>query len=43
MTDREKFENVIELDVNPAALWVIDFNVMVHDILYWYDNTIPAP
>ena len=40
MTDREKFENVIELDVNPAALWVIDFNVMVHDILYWYDNKI---
>ena len=37
---REKFENVIELAVNPAPLWVIDFNVMVHDILYWYDTKI---
>jgi len=40
MTTREKFENTIELDVNPAPLWVIDFNVMVHDILHWYDNKI---
>ena len=37
---REKFENVIELDVNPAPLWVIDYNVMTHDILYWYENKI---
>ena len=40
MTDREKFENVIELDVNPAPLWIIDYNVMVHDILHWYDTKI---
>ena len=38
--NREKFENVIELDVNPAPLWVIDYNVMTHDILYWYENKI---
>jgi len=40
MTDRPKFENVIELGVKPAAMWVIDYNVMVHDILYWYENKI---
>ena len=38
--NREKFENVIELDVSPAPLWVIDFNVMVHDILHWYETKI---
>jgi hypothetical protein len=38
--NREKFENVIEIEVNPHALWVIDFNVMVHDILYWYETKI---
>lgn len=40
MMEREKFENVIELDTNPAALWIIDYNVMVHDILHWYDSKI---
>jgi hypothetical protein len=40
MTDREKFENFIELDINPAPMWVIDYNVMVHDILYWYQSKI---
>ena len=38
--NREKFENVIELGVSPAPLWVIDFNVMVHDILHWYETKI---
>jgi hypothetical protein len=38
--NREKFEHVIELDVSPAPLWVIDFNVMTHDILYWYESKI---
>ena len=38
--NREKFENVIELGVNPHALWCIDFNVMVHDILHWYETKI---
>lgn len=40
MTDRPKFENVIEIGVNPHDLWCIDFNVMVHDILYWYQSKI---
>ena len=42
MTDakRPKFENTIRLDLNPAVLWVIDFNVMVHDILSWYEAKI---
>ena len=40
MTPREKFERSIKLDVSPAPLWVIDFNVMVHDILNWYDTKI---
>jgi hypothetical protein len=38
--ERKKFEQVIELDLNPAPLWVIDFNVMTHDILFWYENKI---
>lgn len=38
--NRAKFENVIELDVSPAPLFVIDYNVMVHDVLYWYENKI---
>ena len=37
---RPKFENVIELNVSPAPLWVIDYNVMTHDILYWYQSKI---
>ena len=40
MTDRKHFENVIEISANPAALWVIDYNVMVHDILNWYVSKI---
>ena len=40
MTDRAKFENTIELDVSPAPIWAIDFNVMVHDVLYWYQSKI---
>lgn len=37
---RPKLEQIIELDVNPAPLWVVDYNVMTHDILYWYENKI---
>jgi hypothetical protein len=38
--ERPKFENVIEIEVNPHALWVVDYNVMVHDILHWYQSKI---
>ena len=37
---RSKFEQVIELGVSPAPLWVVDYNVMTHDILHWYESKI---
>jgi len=40
MTDRPKLEKTIALESNPAPLWVIDFNVMVYDVLNWYDSKV---
>lgn len=40
MTTREKPEKTIVLSKNPAPLLVIDFNVMCHAVLSWYDSRI---
>lgn len=36
--ERKKFEQVIELDLNPAPLVVWDFNVAVFHVLNWYQK-----
>ena len=40
MTTPEKPEKVIKLLSNPAPLLVIDFNVMCHAVLAWYEGKI---
>jgi hypothetical protein len=40
MIDRPKLETIFKLDTNPVPLNVIDFNVMAHAVLHWYESKI---
>jgi len=37
---RPKLESIFKLEREPAPLNVIDFNVMTHDVLRWYESKI---
>jgi hypothetical protein len=40
LLNRTKLEDVFVLDVNPVPIVIVDFHVMCHDVLRWYEDKV---